>query len=147
MKRYKKLFALLLIILCLGFIVFVVIMQQKFNNPEFVDTSAAQASVEEAPRTEISDNGSAAGAASSLINEDNKNDKDEENAEEDTSTITKVVAVELLGVRSEPSTDSPITGTLVFNQSVEVENGDDEWVKVFTDEFTGYVENKYLSEE
>lgn len=159
MKRYKTLFAVLLTIFTLAFIVFVGFMQQKFNNPEFTDLSTVQTGnsdndQKQSEGEEDVENDGVAGAAGSVVNDnesdENESDENESEAEEEpveVTTSTRTVLVDSLNARSGPSIDHEITGVLVINQVVEVEDSGEEWVKVITDDFTGYVNEKYLSEE
>lgn len=135
MDRKRGLLAFLLFVLSVAFIAFVIIMQHNFTNPEFAN--AQSQSVEE--DSEASDNSR---------EEDEEQSEDDSVNDEDEVKI-KYVAASLLNVRSEPNTDeSYIVATLRLNDEVMVETIDesDEWVKISTDEFTGYVNDKYLEE-
>jgi uncharacterized protein YgiM (DUF1202 family) len=156
MKRNQRIFAVLLIILSLAFIVFVAIMQKQFNNPEFADlpsTSIESSSESEAadPEDTETDADGVAGAAESVVNEDEDEEIDEEAEEADEETeptvSTRTVIAETLNARSGPGIEYDVTGILELDQVVEVEDFGDEWVRVITDEFTGYVNEDYLSEE
>lgn len=150
MKRYKNLFAVLLTIFALAFIVFVGFMQQKFNNPEFTDLSAAQTentADEEKQSNDENDAGgdeAAAGAAGAVGNDEEESQTDET---AEVSTSTRTVLADSLYARSGPGVDYEIAGLLVLDQTVQVEDSGNKWVKVITSEFTGYVNEKYLSEE
>ena len=137
MRHYKTLFAVLLTIVALAFIVFVVVMQQNFNNPEFADLPEYQT----ASATKNQDEEEAE-------SDDNGETKDEEEEEQiETTTSNRTVMVDSLNVRSGPGIDNEKTGVLVLNQIVEVEDSGEEWVKITTNDFTGYVNEAYLSEE
>lgn len=64
-----------------------------------------------------------------------------------TVTATKYIAVSSLNVRSGPGTDNPVVGMLTINQEVKaaIQNKQVEWLKITTDEISGYVNGKYLS--
>lgn len=72
--------------------------------------------------------------------------EDEEESEEITYS-TRTVTADLLNARSGPGTDYDIVGIVTIDQEVEVEDDGSEWVKITTPDFTGYVNEKYLSEE
>lgn len=172
MKHYKNLFAISLTIFTLAFIVFVGFMQHKFNNPEFSDLSTAQTEKtdsdeklskgedeeeeiekEDEDEKEKIENEEADEAAGSVVNDDenDENETDDNNTEAEEepiekTTSTKTALVDSLNARSGPGIGYEITGVLAINQVVEVEDSDAEWIKVITDEFTGYVNKKYLSE-
>ena len=157
MKRYKTLFAVLLTVLSLGFIVFVVFMQQQFNNPEFSGLSATTTSKTEQVNEETdadAKSDTVAGAAGSVVsNEEDESEEEENNNEEsetgtdEVTTSIRTVIAETLNARSGPGIEYEVTGVLVLDQVVEVEDHGEEWVKITTEEFTGYVNEKYLSEE
>lgn len=141
MKRYKTLFTVLLTIFTLAFFMFVIIMQDKFNNPEFADLPSVQTANEPDKISKYDDE------------EDDEDSKTEDNEKEEidtpveTTTSTRTVLVDTLNARSGPGVDHEITGILVIDQLVEVEDNGDEWVHITSNEFTGYVNEKYLSEE
>lgn len=99
MKRYKTLFAVLLTIFTLAFIVFIGFMQQKFNNPEFTDLSTAQTGnldndEKQSEGEEDVESDGVAGAAGSVVN-DNESDENESDegeseseAEEEPAEVT-----------------------------------------------------------
>lgn len=141
MKRYKTLFTVLLTIFTLAFFMFVIIMQDKFNNPEFADLPSVQTANEPDKISKYDDEED---------DEDSKtedNEKEEINTPVETTTSTRTVLVDTLNARSGPGVDHEITGILVIDQLVEVEDNGDEWVHITSNEFTGYVNEKYLSEE
>ncbi|MEJ8767856.1 SH3 domain-containing protein [Oceanobacillus sp. HCA-5259] len=154
MKRTKAFIAIILTIVALAFVVFVGIMQQKFTNPDLASMSYPQADTEsvttdeknESDEEEAEGTDSVAGAVGSVINDEEADDT--EDAEEiEATTSTRTVEVETLNARSGPGVDYDLVGVLVMDQQVEVEDRGEEWVKVTTDEFTGYVNVKFLSEE
>src|SRR5699024_1937623 len=138
----------------LGFIVFVVFMQQQFNNPEFSGLSATTTSQSEQANEETDANSdTVAGAANSMVsNEEGESEEENNNEESETetdevTTSVRTVTAETLNARSGPGIEYEVTGVLVLDQVVEVEDHGEEWVKVTTEEFTGYVNKKYLTEE
>lgn len=152
MKRTKAFIAVILTIVALAFIVFVGIMQQKFTNPDFASMPTPQTDTESVTSDEESESDvetdAVAGAVGSVVTEDESDEDSTEDAEDvEVSTSTRTVQVETLNARSGPGIDYDLVGVLVMDQQVEVEDRGDEWVKVTTDEFTGYVNAKYLSEE
>lgn len=130
MDKKRGLLTFLLFVLSVAFIAFVIIMQHNFSNPDF---ATAQSNSEEAVKDK---------------SENNSDTKDEKETEKDTETVKYVIA-DLLNVRSEPNTDSTIVYTLRLNDEVTVESIEesDEWVQVTTEDFTGYVKDKYLEEK
>jgi uncharacterized protein YgiM (DUF1202 family) len=159
MKRHKTLYAALLTVAALVFMVFVVIMQGRFSNPEFADlpappeqTGEEEQAQDEEEEADIEETGALAGAAGSVVNEADEEAEEEETnqdteEESEPSYSTRTVTAETLNARSGPGTEYEITGLLVLDQVVEVEDTGGEWVKVITDEFEGYVNERYLSEE
>lgn len=150
MKKYKPLFAVFLLVMSLVFIIFVAIMQHKFNNPEFDDlstyVSADIHATEDETMKEESD--SVAGAIGSVITENTDLSQiDETSDDENLHTKTMIVTAETLNVRSGPGVDYELIEILVEGQTVEVEDTGSDWVKIFSDELTGYVNRNYLSEE
>lgn len=161
MKRYKSLFVVLLTIVAFGFIVFVAIMQKNFNNPVFADLPQAEnintnneSNTQDGKNTD-SENDTVAGAAGSIVHDENdteeetdlETDSNEDGPEVENEIIssTQTVTADTLNARTGPGIDYEIAGVLVENQEVEVEDSGDDWVKVITDEFTGYVNKNYLS--
>lgn len=152
MKRNKTFFAVLLTLVAFAFFIFVVFMQQRFNNPEFTDLPPSQVEEEtigleddgdeEVDEDEATDQ--VAGAAGSVVNDELDEDIEEET---EPTYSTRTVLVDTLNARSGPGVDYDITGVLVLDQVVEVEDAGNEWVRVITNDFTGYVNEKYLSEE
>lgn len=140
MKRYKTIFTVLLTIFTLAFFMFVIIMQDKFNNPEFADVTSVQTA-------------NTPDKTSKYVDEEDEDTKTEDSEKEEkdtpveTTTSTRTVLVDTLNARSGPGVDYEITGVLVINQLVEVEDSGDKWVHITSNEFTGYVNEKYLSEE
>ncbi|WP_197046566.1 SH3 domain-containing protein [Oceanobacillus salinisoli] len=140
MKKSKGFAIAILTILTTAFIAFVVIMQHNFTNPDFATAQSQPSAVstEESPSLTETE-------------EDTEKDKDEEkaNKKSESSPVTMYVTADLLNVRSGPTTDGDIVGVVGRNQEVKVEDMDDseEWVKIITDEFTGYVNSKYLTNE
>ena len=156
MKRTKAFIAIILTIVALAFVVFVGIMQQKFTNPDLASMSYPQADTEsvttdeknESDEEEAEGTDSVAGAVGSVVNDEEADDtEDAEEIEATATTSTRTVEVETLNARSGPGVDYDLVGVLVMDQQVEVEDRGEEWVKVTTDEFTGFVNVKFLSEE
>lgn len=140
MKKHKGLYIFILTIITLAFIVFVAFMQHNFMNPEF-----------SASRTDQVVNNTSSSESNETVEEETTANKEEDSKEEEdeTPTIsTKVVNIDLLNVRGEPTVDSVIVGGVTLNQELEVEdiNNPDGWVKVSTDNFTGYIKDKFLDE-
>lgn len=73
--------------------------------------------------------------------------EDEDEESEEVTISIRTVNAETLNARSGPGIEYEITGILLQGQQVQVEDTGGEWVRVITDEFTGYVNVRYLSEE
>ncbi|OZU88700.1 hypothetical protein CIL03_10450 [Virgibacillus indicus] len=145
MEKGKVLIITILTILIAAFIVFVAVMQHNFNNPEFDQTesgSVHNAELEENPEDETDDE-----TEDSDDTEDKVQKEEEETEEEAVTHSTRYVTVETLNVRSGPGVDYEIAGVVVIDEEVSVEDSGEEWVKITTDEFEGYVNEKYLSDE
>lgn len=145
MKNYKGFFVFLLLILSIGFIVFVVIMQHRFTNPEFPELSEpSETNIVEAQGESVDDENDEA----SMNEEETASEVEDEDEESEEVTISiRTVNAETLNARSGPGIEYEITGILLQGQQVQVEDTGGEWVRVITDEFTGYVNVRYLSEE
>ncbi|MFC4023757.1 SH3 domain-containing protein [Oceanobacillus longus] len=140
MDRKKGIIFALLLILTAAFIVFVAIMQHNFANPEFAVNDATD-SVNKSVEVE-NDAQEAVDTETSEIETDRK-----QTETEDITTYSKrIVTVDSLHVRSGPGTDFEISGVLTLDEEVEVEDDGIEWVKITTADFTGYVNEKYLTE-
>lgn len=85
----------------------------------------------------------------------NKDNLDKNNTTENSvasseskTKVTKYVSAESLNVREKPNTDSRIISEVFLNNEVTViENNGDGWVKIQKGDLTGYVAEKYLSDE
>ncbi|RDW20920.1 SH3 domain-containing protein [Oceanobacillus chungangensis] len=151
MKKHKGLYIFILTIITLAFIVFVAFMQRSFMNPEFsasgtdpVLTNTTSSKDSESTEEDAKQNTDEA----SVKEEESQNTGAEEDEDETPTISTKVVNVDLLTVRSEPDVESDPIKFVTMNQALEVEdiNHPDGWVKVTTDEFTGYVKDKFLDD-
>jgi uncharacterized protein YgiM (DUF1202 family) len=155
MKKHKGLYIFILTIIALAFIVFVAFMQHNFNNPDFSASGTDPVATDTASSKDSGKAESTANEQKENNDEDTVNEEDEQaenEGEEDTDTTTpsiQYVNLDLLTVRSEPDLESKIVGYVTKNQEVEVENinNPDGFVKVTTDEFTGYVKDKFLDPE
>lgn len=82
---------------------------------------------------------------------DEKDDSNKDNNSgktENTTKITKYVSAESLNVREEPNTDCKIISEVFLNNEVTViEDNGDGWLKIQKGDVTGYVAEKYLSDE
>lgn len=148
MKRTKGFIAVILTIVALAFIVFVGIMQQKFTNPNIASMPDPQA-VTESGATDIkneSDKDDAEEMDTQALAIDSVGN-DEEAEDVEVTVSTRTVEVDTLNVRSGPGVDYDLVGVLLMDQQVEVEDTGEEWVKVTTDEFIGYVNANFLSKE
>jgi len=141
MNRRKGFIFVVLLILSAAFITFVVIMQHNFMNPEFTNNANIQAN-NTSDQEATSDNEKAEETDANSRAEASAN----EDQEEEVTRSVRTVNVDLLNVRSGPGTEYDIAGMVTIDQEVEVEDDGSEWVKIFTDEFTGYVNEKYLTE-
>ncbi|WP_087972657.1 SH3 domain-containing protein [Oceanobacillus rekensis] len=138
-NKKKGIIFTILLLLTAAFIAFVAIMQQNFMNQDFTanDTSTID---DESTELKINIEGT----------DDNVAADDEQIEESEEPEITysnRLVTADLLNVRSGPGPDFEISGIITIDQEVEVEDDGSEWVKITTDDFTGYVNEKYLSEE
>lgn len=140
MNKKRGFLTFLLFVLTIAFIAFVIIMQHNFTNPDF-------ATAETNENIDSNDN------KDTDKDKEKKAKKEEEVSQEESqdknTPTTKYVNVDLLNVRSDPNTDSEIVGVVTLKQEVVAENidNDEGWVKITTDDFTGYVNGKYLDEE
>lgn len=136
MQKNKGIMIIILTIVLAAFVAFVIIMQHKFMNPEFA-TAETNQQEESNSKKETEDK------------KVEKTESREDEDEEDEIVSPQYVTAELLNVRSGPGADTDIVGVVTLNQEVEVENTADSngWVQISTDDFTGYVNVKYLSEE
>lgn len=154
MMDKKKMGILLLIIASIAFVLFVVMMQNQFNNPEF-ENHAHSTSVE-AKQTDEHDNKPDENV--NIDNEENEQleetedeEKEDSNDESDsdseqTETVEedRIVNADLLNVRSGPSTDHQISGTLTTGDIVKVYDEGNEWVEIEYEDITGYVNRNFL---
>jgi hypothetical protein len=141
MNKKRGFLTFLLFVLTIAFIAFVIIMQHNFANPDF-------ATAETNENIDSDDNKDTNRDKEKAAKEKEVSDSEEESQDKNTPT-TKYVNVDLLNVRSDPNTDSEIVGVVTLKQEVVAENteNDEGWVKITTDDFTGYVNGKYLDEE
>ncbi|GAB3803075.1 SH3 domain-containing protein [Virgibacillus kimchii] len=70
----------------------------------------------------------------------------EEEPEAEITYQTRYVNISSLNVRSGPGVDHDAVGIVTINQELEAEDSSG-WVKVKTEDISGYVNSKYLSEE
>ncbi|WP_158591727.1 SH3 domain-containing protein [Oceanobacillus halophilus] len=140
MNRKKGLISVLLIILVIAFVAFVAVMQHNFKNQDF-------ASAETSSNDVSTENTDTDGKDVELENEKEETAEDEDISE--AMVTTQYVSADLLNVRSGPSTEDELVATLTLNDEVEVEyiEDADDWVKITTDDITGYVNSDYLSDE
>ncbi|WP_067727199.1 SH3 domain-containing protein [Oceanobacillus damuensis] len=144
MNRKGILFTILLI-LSAGFIAFVAIMQHNFMNPEFQVNSQSGSANEHQDTTESEDDHEEEGSAS--VDETDREQAEESEEDNRITHSKRIVNVDSLNVRSGPGTEYEISGILTLNQEVDVEDDGSEWLKVTTPHFTGFVNEKYLTEE
>ncbi|MGJ9457533.1 SH3 domain-containing protein [Oceanobacillus sp. CF4.6] len=135
MDRKKGIVFAILLILTAAFILFVAIMQHNFMNPEFADSVNNSANVENDVQ-EIGDTETSG----------EETDRKQIETEDATTYSKRIVTVDSLHVRSGPGTDFEISGVVTLDQEVEVEDDGSEWVKITTADFTGYVNEKYLTD-
>ncbi|WP_158595079.1 SH3 domain-containing protein [Oceanobacillus piezotolerans] len=151
MNNHKGIIVILMTILIAGFIAFVIIMQHKFMNPDFAAADAStEVNSEQSPSDSNNKEAEQKEKDEAEPNNETANAKEEaEDASGEDLPTTMYVTASILNVRGGPGTDTEIIGGVTLNQEVEVEdiNDPDGWVKIKTDEFTGYVNIKYLSDE
>lgn len=143
MNKKRGFLTFLLFILTIAFIAFVIIMQHNFLNPDF-------ATAETNENINLNDNKDKKKENVKDVEKvDKDNDVSTEEDQDKTTPTTKYVNVDLLNVRSDPNTNSEIVGVVTLNQKVKAENidNDEGWVKITTDDFTGFVNSKFLDEE
>ncbi|MBU8790209.1 SH3 domain-containing protein [Oceanobacillus caeni] len=143
MNKKRGFLTFLLFILTIAFIAFVIIMQHNFLNPDF-------ATAETNENINLNDNKDKRKENVKDVEKvDKDNDVSTEEDQDKTMPTTKYVNVDLLNVRSDPNTNSEIVGVVTLNQKVKAENidNDEGWVKITTDDFTGFVNSKFLDEE
>ncbi|XQY91621.1 SH3 domain-containing protein [Metabacillus sp. HB246100] len=170
MFKKKKVYLIsvfVLILLTVGTLVMVISQDQKVTVNDLSNETAVQTSSEKIPskqttQKELPVEDTAIETAPEVI-EDQKEDEtelvNEENAkgeekepikqEKVATPVTKYVAVSSLNVRSGPSLDNKVVGTVALNQAVQavIENEKEAWLKITTDKISGYVNGKYLSEK
>lgn len=142
----KKMGISLLIITSIAFVLFVILMQNQFNNPEF-ENHTHSTSVE-AKQTDEHDNKS-----DENVDHNDEEDKEKEesndesnNESEQAETVEeeRIVNADLLNVRSGPSTDHQISGTLATGDIVNVYDDGNEWIEIEYEDVTGYVNRDFL---
>ncbi|MFS0750954.1 SH3 domain-containing protein [Oceanobacillus sp. 1P07AA] len=151
----KKMGIILLILASIAFVLFVVVMQGQFNNPEF-ENHANSTSVEE---KQTNDHDNKSNEYVDKDNEENKhqeetdhetkdntNDEDDGESEQEDETVEedRTVNADLLNVRSGPSTDHEISGTLTTGDVVKVYDDGNEWIEIEYEDITGYVNRNFL---
>ncbi|MFD1849457.1 SH3 domain-containing protein [Oceanobacillus bengalensis] len=134
MNNRKRIIIIILTILVTSLISFVIIMQHNFMNPDF---ATAESTVE--PTNAKEEN----------VVEVKVEEKQKPHEDEKETISIQYVAAELLNVREGPGTETDIVGVVTLDQEVEVEemNNPDGWVKITTEDFTGYVNSKYLEKD
>ena len=141
MDKRKGIIFTLLLLLTAVFIAFVAIMQHNFMNRESVINDSTNT---ELNSSELENN------PQDTANKKIPTDDDEQVDESEEQAITysnRVVTADLLNVRSGPGPEFEISGIVTLDQEVEVEDDGNQWVKITTEDFTGYVNEKHLSEE
>ncbi|GAA0349813.1 SH3 domain-containing protein [Oceanobacillus sp. FSL W7-1293] len=150
MRKSSKFRLLLLFIAGIIFIVFVLVMQRQFNNPDF-DFQNEASEVNELENDEETEEADAADEDADTDEESGDSESEEESEETDADTGDSneeeyEVTAEVLNIRSSPTADSEVVETLVNGDVVQVIGEEDEyeWVEVSYQDVTGYANAGYL---
>lgn len=137
MDRKKRIWLVCLIVLFVALFVFIIRMQHQFVNGSY---AAVQTNDTRVQSEEIEDE---------EIEEVEMKENDEEEIEEEASSLPDVmyVTADQLNIRSGPGADYPIEGIVYMHEEVEIEEQEDDWVKINYNDVTGYVSIDYLTEE
>jgi len=148
MRKSSKFRLLLLFIAGIVFIVFVLIMQRQFNNPDF-DFQKEASEVNEIESDEETEEANAADEDTNAEDDDSESEEETEEAESDTDDSNGEdyeVTADALSIRSSPTADSEVVETLVTGDIVQVIGEEDEyeWVEISYQDVTGYANAGYL---
>ncbi|WP_040978967.1 SH3 domain-containing protein [Oceanobacillus jeddahense] len=149
MRKSSKFRLLLLFIAGIVFIVFVLIMQRQFNNPDFdFQNEVSEVNEIDSDEEETEEEANSTDEDTDSDEEsDNSESEEEADAEADNSNGEDFeVTADLLNIRSSPSADSEVVATLVTGDIVQVIGEEDEyeWVEVTYQDVTGYANAGYL---
>ncbi|WP_337019059.1 SH3 domain-containing protein [Oceanobacillus massiliensis] len=147
MNRNKGIIIIILLVLIVAFIAFVAVMQNNFMNRDFDDSIRANTIEETIPESDVETDDSDTDLTESENSLEEQNSSGQEEASEEAKFSSRTVTVDSLNVRSGPGTEYDITGVVTLNQVVEVEDDGSGWVKITTPDFTGYINDKYLSDD
>ncbi|UUI39048.1 SH3 domain-containing protein [Oceanobacillus oncorhynchi] len=144
MRKSSKFRLLLLFIAGIIFIVFVLVMQRQFNNPDF-DFQNEASEVNELENDEETEKADAADEESG----DSESEEESEETDADTGDSNEEeyeVTAEVLNIRSSPNADSEVVETLVNGDIVQLIGEEDEyeWVEISYQDVTGYANAGYL---
>ncbi|MDM8098593.1 MULTISPECIES: SH3 domain-containing protein [Oceanobacillus] len=150
MRKSSKFRLLLLFIAGIIFIVFVLVMQRQFNNPDF-DFQNEASEVNELENDEETEKADAADEDADTDEESGDSESEEESEETDADTGDSneeeyEVTAEVLNIRSSPNADSEVVETLVNGDIVQLIGEEDEyeWVEISYQDVTGYANAGYL---
>ncbi len=149
MMDKKKMGILLLIIASTAFVLFVVMMQDQFNNPEFENHGHSRAKQtdehDNKPQNVVIDEEDKQQEETDDKEKEDSNDgSDSESEPDETVEEDRIVNADLLNVRSGPSTDHQISGTLATGDIVKVYDDGNEWIEIEYENITGYVNRNFL---
>ncbi|MEF3330760.1 MULTISPECIES: SH3 domain-containing protein [Oceanobacillus] len=150
MRKSSKFRLLLLFIAGIIFIVFVLVMQRQFNDPDF-DFQNEASEVNELENDEETEKADAADEDADTDEESGDSESEEESEETDADTGDSneeeyEVTAEVLNIRSSPNADSEVVETLVNGDIVQLIGEEDEyeWVEISYQDVTGYANAGYL---
>lgn|SRR5699024_2493626 len=139
MDRKKRIGFIILVLLFISLFIFIIRMQSDFVNTDLSAETTLQLEDEEPNTTSHS--------KIEEKKEEKEEDFDQEDEIEEDLPSTMFVIADQLNVRRGPGSDHPIDGMVSHNQEVQVEEVEEEWVKISIDDLTGYVNIEFLAEE
>jgi uncharacterized protein YgiM (DUF1202 family) len=141
MDRKRRVWFIILVLLFIGLFIFIIRMQSDFVNTDFSAETTLHVESDEPETTSNSDQ------EDEVDDNDEEENGDQEDEIEDQLPSTMFVIADQLNVRRGPGSDYPIDGMVSHNQEVEVEEVEDDWVRISVDDLTGYVNIDFLAEE
>ncbi|WP_152655139.1 SH3 domain-containing protein [Oceanobacillus sp. CFH 90083] len=146
MRKSSRFRFLLLFIAGIVFIVFVLVMQRQFNNPDFDFESEAvevnKIENEDEPEEEADED---TGTKDESESSEEQAEETEAGSDHSNGEDYEVTA-DLLNIRSGPNADSQVVATLSTGDIVQIIGEEDEyeWVEVSYEDVTGYANAGYL---
>lgn len=140
MDRKKRIWFGILILLFAALFVFIIRMQHEFVNGGYVAGQTHDKSSQEMTE-EVK------------VQEKDENEEDAEEQAVESAEIDQelpsvmYVTADQLNIRSGPGADYPIAGMVTLHEEVQIEEQEEDWVKISVNGVTGYVNIDYLAEE